>query len=459
LWKCVTVEPAMLSYFLGIFLLYSVFQPTVYEKTCLGLLDGANANRDCSASPSLCLNCTSIYVDNSTAAQALLHQVQAQASYLIKISTICFTVPSLVVDCFMGSWSDIFGRTVPLYLPSVGGLLATVVYILVAAVPSVSASWICLASLLSGMFGGVTSVIASCFSYIAATSSPETRTTRVSLLEGMLYLAGTAGPFMSGAILGVSSPAAVFAVSGGCYLFNIIYCQFVKEPPRDRDGPAPSLKSLFSFSHLKDSILTVFRARENSSRCILILLLISTFILQTVVSGELDILYLFLASPPLGWDYVLFSYFFGIKYLAGTIALLLILPFAKWLGSPDIVIVFLGILSKMGGLILLGSSSSTNLVFGSVILGILNTWALSTCRSMLSQVVEEEEIGKLFGVVAVLGDLASIAGTLLFNSIYPILRLLLPGAMFIAGGVSLLIPTVLISLTYIIKCKKPCNEE
>jgi len=449
----------MLSYFLGIFLLYSVFQPTVYEKTCHSLLADTNADPTCTMDPSLCLNCSSIYIDNSTRARALLHNVQKEASFLIKISTICFTVPSLLVDCFMGSWSDIFGRTVPLYLPSVGGLLSTVVYMLVASVPAVPATWICLASLLSGMFGGVTSVLASCFSYIAATSSPDTRTTRVSLLEGMLYLAGTAGPFLSGAILAKSSPAVVFAVSGGCYLFNIVYCQFVTEPKRDREAPAASLKTLFSFSHLKDSLVTVFRARENSGRVILILLLISTFIVQTVVSGELDILYLFLASPPLSWDYVLFSYFFGIKYLAGTLALLLILPLAKWLGTPDIVIVILGLLSKMGGLILLGSSNTSTLVFFSVLLGLLNTWALSSCRSLLSQEVEEEEVGKLFGVVAVLGDLASIAGTLLFNGIYPVLRLLLPGAMFIAGGASLLIPIVLVSVTHIIKPKKPCDKQ
>ena len=84
-------------------------------------------------------------------------------------------LPSLLVDCLMGSWSDLFGRTVPLYLPSVGGILATIVYIVVSTTPSVHVAWVCLASFLSGMFGGFTSVIASCFAYISASSSQDTR--------------------------------------------------------------------------------------------------------------------------------------------------------------------------------------------------------------------------------------------------------------------------------------------
>ena len=66
----------------------------------------------------------------------------------------------------------------PLYLPAVGGALASVVYILFVQLESMAVSWLCLASFLAGIFGGVTSVIASCFSYVAALTDKDSRTLR-----------------------------------------------------------------------------------------------------------------------------------------------------------------------------------------------------------------------------------------------------------------------------------------
>ena len=52
-------------------------------------------------------------------------------------------------------------------------------------------------SIISGLFGGVTSVIANCFSYVAALTERDERTLRVSVVEGMQLVAAMAGPFLS----------------------------------------------------------------------------------------------------------------------------------------------------------------------------------------------------------------------------------------------------------------------
>ena len=59
-------------------------------------------------------------------------------------------LPSLLVDCLMGSWSDVFGRRFPLFFPAVGGILSSIVYLLVVSLDSVGVEWLCLASGLSG---------------------------------------------------------------------------------------------------------------------------------------------------------------------------------------------------------------------------------------------------------------------------------------------------------------------
>ena len=72
--------------------------------------------------------------------------------------------------------------------------------------------WLCLASFLSGICGGVTSVIANCFSYVSAISTKESRTLRVSVVEGMQFVAATVGPFISKLIK--TQLGAVFVFAG-----------------------------------------------------------------------------------------------------------------------------------------------------------------------------------------------------------------------------------------------------
>ena len=66
------------------------------------------------------------------------------------MTTLSNALPSLLVDCFMGGWSDMFGRKLPMFLPALGGLLSSIVYILVVSFQSLGVEWLCLASFLSG---------------------------------------------------------------------------------------------------------------------------------------------------------------------------------------------------------------------------------------------------------------------------------------------------------------------
>ena len=123
----------------------------------------------------------------------------------------------------------------PLYLPAVGGALGSVVYILFVQLESMAVSWLCLASFLAGIFGGVTSVIASCFSYVAALTDKDSRTLRsvasrhthvtmamfqfcrVSIVESMNFLAAAVGPFISKAVRDGLGSVYVFAGEGCQY--------------------------------------------------------------------------------------------------------------------------------------------------------------------------------------------------------------------------------------------------
>ena len=73
----------------------------------------------------------------------------------------------------------------------------------------------------------------------------------------------------------------------------------------------------------------------------------------------------------------------------------------------------IALLSYIGGLVLFALSHSLTTIFLSAALGFGTRMADSILRSLVSQKVDEDEIGKLFGVVAVQGDLSLILGEFL----------------------------------------------
>jgi PCFT/HCP family folate transporter-like MFS transporter 1/3 len=109
--------------------------------------------------------------------------------YLILLSTVGMTVPTLVSVGYIGSWSDKYGRKVPLMFPCVGNVLAGLAYMAVAYWPSdVPVETIIVSSVLSGLFGGFVATVMAVMSYMASITDPETRTMRVSILESMTFL-------------------------------------------------------------------------------------------------------------------------------------------------------------------------------------------------------------------------------------------------------------------------------
>ena len=75
-----------------------------------------------------------------------------------------------------------------------------------------------------------------------------------------------------------------------------------------------------------DSFKTVFAPRPNKGRTILLLQLFCLFITMNIISGEHDIIYVFLANINTA---NVFDYFFGFKNFMGAIALLAVLPVLK----------------------------------------------------------------------------------------------------------------------------------
>ena len=119
--------------------------------------------------------------------------------------------------------------------------------------------------------------------------------------------------------------------------------------------------------------------------------------------------------------------------------------FSRILRLEDEIIALIALLSYIGGLILFALSKSLTSVFLSAVLAFGTRMSDSILRSLVSQKVEEDEIGKVFGVVAVAGDLSLILGSAIFNSMFtPLMKATgEPGAAYLVGSSFLLLPFLL----------------
>ena len=76
--------------------------------------------------------------------------VQDGASYWMLYSNIALAVPTVISGIYIGTWSDLFGRKVPLLLPPLGQILAALVYMAMSAYEAVPVGFNVLANLLAG---------------------------------------------------------------------------------------------------------------------------------------------------------------------------------------------------------------------------------------------------------------------------------------------------------------------
>lgn len=421
--KYITVEPVLLFYMLAIFMQYGIFQDMVYEKVCRTTFN-----------VTVCENL------HDPKYLGYLDTVQNDASVWILGSTVSLAVPSIVSANFLGSWGDHFGRKLPLVLPSIGGLLSTFVYIWMSLYNLSGPIWpIIIASGISGIFGGFVSCIMAVTSYVSSISSQGSRTARVTLLEAMSFVGGTIGPFAGGGLLSISSHAVVFSCISIFHMAIIVYVLFCV---REVVGTETD-SSYCSIFHVRDSITTCFRPRVGYKKAYLLCFLVCCLVIMTIVAGELDVTYLYTKDDPLKWNYQTYSYYFGLKYALGSVTLILGTPILKYFAISDHIICLVGIVSKAAGCMLLSLSTTDTLIFIVPVVSMFSSFCIPALRSLLSKQVETWELGKMYASVATVENISTLLGSLVFNSLYPVMRTFQRGFIFQFAAMLHIIPFII----------------
>ncbi|XP_064623139.1 proton-coupled folate transporter-like isoform X2 [Lineus longissimus] len=429
----VTVEPVLFLYMLATWLSFPTLQGLLFQKVCLAKYNNSGL-------------CDHINDGNHTTQEDI---VQSTTSSYMLYSTVCLTLPSIVTATFIGSWSDKFSHKIPIILPSIGAILGAVNYIISSLYIELPIGLVLLSSVLSGLFGGFVTCILTVFSYVTTLTGTRTRTYRVSIVESMSFLGGTAGLFMSGVLLDNYGFPVVFGVILIIHvlviLYTLIWVKDIQTETAVSRGDSSCCSYLFNLEHVRQYIKCVVKRREDNSRRNMWLVMTSLFIGFLCFSGIKDISYLYVKRSPLSWSRTIYGYYQGFQMGLTAVLLIVGAPILKMVFHVhDTTLILMGIVSTIASQILYAFSTKLWMVFLVPVLGIFHGFQSASSRALVSTFVERGEQGKLFAFVGSAESLTTLFASLIFNSIYGPSLNFFPGFCFILSAALMCICVTLI---------------
>ncbi|CAA9998204.1 unnamed protein product [Nesidiocoris tenuis] len=268
-WRKIGIEPMMFLY-MSAFMITSVLEESFFVyKAC---------TVDFGIAEDICRN---ISQDQY---KSIKTEVQIKTSTFHQWNNIAYHIVPIGLSFFLGAWSDKVGRKLPILI----GIAGNVYYSLMIVLISQMKTWpldtvIWLASFPCALTGSSLTVFMAAFSYLADTTSSESRTLRTTLVEVAYLLPmplGVAvGSYLFYNVVG-QSYGIMFTISaalhGSAMLYSWICLDWKTNNSANRNSSS-SRAGVFTLSHVKDSLNALVKPRPGSRRmCLLLSLLAMT---------------------------------------------------------------------------------------------------------------------------------------------------------------------------------------
>ncbi|XP_067649602.1 lysosomal proton-coupled steroid conjugate and bile acid symporter SLC46A3-like [Haliotis asinina] len=362
----------------------------------------------------------------------LFHQhedkIQNKAASFLIYYRMLVNVPALVLGLFCGAWSDEYGRKIPMMIPCLGSMFAVILYLFSVQYPDYSIVLVLTGASVQGIFGKSSVITMAVNSYAADVTDKDQRTWKMGKVLATNFIGVFVGSLLSGTLQDTTSIQVTLCVVSFFHAASVLTTVFfIEESVKITVDPHQSCTP-FNISGIKDTLMVFFKKHKDNSRDIGLILFIATIINQTCNAGEKDVTVLFVQRSPLYWKESWYSYLLSLNYALMGIFLLLFLPvLSSTMKMPDVFIVMIGVGSSLLRSLWAGFCSKTWMVCVSVVIGALTGMTTSALRSLMSKHVGEDELGKMFSLVASGETVSKLIGTILFNNIYAASVFFFPG--------------------------------
>ncbi|XP_069940685.1 proton-coupled folate transporter isoform X2 [Cherax quadricarinatus] len=333
--------------------------------------------------------------------------VQDLVSTFLMYRSIFETAIQVVWVLVLGSWSDRWGRRVPLIFSITCLLGESAVYLVCALSPRWSMETTLLGSVMYSLSGGTHGLLMLCFAHLADTSHPRSRTLRMGFLDASYYLGAPVGNALVGVLLDTGSYMAAFPFVIVVYIVSIMYIAArVRRPERSsaRDNETSGCVTMAGEAgrlcvtacdagQLYEAVKVTIRPRPQRATIHILLLILAMLCDSLPVWGESNVKYLFVQRV-LRWGHTQYSHWGTFSSLFSVCVMVVVVPLLSMvMAVADGWIGVMGGVSKICGSVLYGLVTSPSLA-----------WLMWT--------------GKVYAVMATLESLLPFLAAPLYNVVY-----------------------------------------
>lgn len=230
--------------------------------------------------------------------------MQKETSHFLIHTELCFLFPSLVSSLFLVSYSDSHGRKVAIVPPLVGSFLFTLTYFIVSKY-TLSLSYLLGAAFFAGLFGGTSTLIGGCFSYMAdccgQENSKREKTVRMARLDMVLGVLSGLGSLCTGFYIKAAGFSWPFLSASILHLLNLIYVLGILKEPQcpvvqnvtSNQSPSSHMAVAETPELARTQVMTrrlhgvyMLFAASTKRRNALLLLILSAFVFYKVIKNS-----------------------------------------------------------------------------------------------------------------------------------------------------------------------------
>lgn len=292
--------------------------------------------------------------------------MQKQASLFSLYTDLLSTLPSLAVTLLLVAYSDRAGRKITIIMPLIGTLIYTLSFLTVSYF-ELNLYLLIGSSLLSSLFGGLSTFLGGCFAYIAdLCADGRQKTLRMAGLDMMIGILAGLASISTGYFVRTAGFNWPFITSAMCQCLVLLYAIFileetVKKAPEDAIALNGTPQSS-AFRHMISGVYQMFARAGSRCRTILILLMVVFTSFSFAYFGGLSMMTLYELNKPLCWSEILIGYGTALSTTVFLTSFAGVSAFT-YCGVPQLVIILMGIMSVMSGMLLVAFTKTTFLMF------------------------------------------------------------------------------------------------
>lgn len=391
--------------------------------------------------------CFSIYQEQiQSCKQMNLHPeiqslVQRESTTYLILHKVLTNTPALVLGLFCGAWSDKYGRRLPMALPSFGTTFAVLLYMAANMTSKGSIDFFLCGSFVHGCFGKTAMINMAVNSYIVDVTTTDKRTKKLGILAAMQFLGMFVGSLIGGLLVDLTSVLTSYCiVSAISSIVVTMTLLFLRETIKvDNEENLSPYKSFFRCKNVQESFKVLTKNRDGKLRTCIFSLFLIILLHQTCRTGLTDVTLLYTEKSPLSWPTSWFGYLSAADNAAMGIILLVLLPLlSSVVKLNDATISMIGLSCACARFVIMTWSKKTWMIWLSVIIGSIGGVINSPVRSLLSKMVHEDEVGKMFSLLGSGETIAKFCAAF-FTYLYGYTLDIFPGFPFILAAVLYLI--------------------